>query len=79
MKNTSIEGSWEKSTIDNDATWGQIRLLAKVYNATGTEKYKEGCLKGIDLLMVDQDIQLHQIRSLISLQFIIKGSISPGP
>ena len=54
MTNTSITGSWEKSTIDNDATWGQIRLLAKVYNATGTEKYKSACLKGIDLLINGQ-------------------------
>ena len=54
MTNTGITGSWEKSTIDNDATWGQIRLLAKVYNATGTEKYKTACEKGIDLLINGQ-------------------------
>ena len=54
MTNTSITGSWEKSTIDNDATWGQIRLLAKVYNATGNEKYKNACLRGIDLLINGQ-------------------------
>ena len=54
MKNTSTTGSWGKSTIDNNATWGQIRFLASVYNATRTEKYKTACLKGIDLLIKGQ-------------------------
>lgn len=51
MTNTSLSGSWAKSTIDNGATHSQIRILAKVYNATGTEKYKTACLKGIDCLL----------------------------
>ena len=51
---TESSGSWGKSTIDNNATWGQIRFLAKVYNATKTEKYKDSCLKGIDLLISGQ-------------------------
>lgn len=51
MTNTSVTGSWAKATIDNNATWGQTRFLAKVYNATGTEKYKTACLKGFDLLI----------------------------
>ncbi|MGN0629911.1 MAG: pectate lyase, partial [Ruminococcus sp.] len=51
---TETSGSWNKSTIDNNATWGQIRFLASVYNATGTEKYKTSCLKGIDLLINGQ-------------------------
>lgn len=51
---TETTGSWNKSTIDNNATWGQIRFLASVYNATGTEKYKTSCLKGIDLLLNGQ-------------------------
>lgn len=54
MTNTSVSGSWAKSTIDNEATWGQIRVLARVYNATGNEKYKTACLKGIDLLISGQ-------------------------
>lgn len=51
MKNTGESGSWAKATIDNNTTWGQTRYLAKVYNATGIEKYKESCLKGFDLLV----------------------------
>ncbi len=51
MTNTSVTGSWAKATIDNNTTWGQTRFLAKVYNATGTEKYKTACLKGFDLLI----------------------------
>ena len=27
---TESSGSWNKSTIDNNATWGQIRYLAKL-------------------------------------------------
>lgn len=54
MSNTSLEGSWAKSTIDNDATWAQIRVLSRVYNATGNEKYKNSALKGIDLLLDGQ-------------------------
>ena len=51
---TESSGSWNKSTIDNNATWGQIRFLASVYNATGTEKYKTSCLKALDLLFNGQ-------------------------
>ncbi len=54
MANTSLEGSWAKSTIDNDTTWAQIRVLSRVYNATGNEKYKNSALKGIDLLLDGQ-------------------------
>ena len=54
MNNTGLTGSWAKSTIDNDATWSQIRVLSRIYNATGTEKYKTGALCGIDLLLNGQ-------------------------
>jgi len=54
MTNTSVTGSWAKSTTDNEATTSQIHYLAKVYNQTGTEKYKTACLKGIDLLINGQ-------------------------
>ena len=53
MKNATT-GSWNKSTIDNNATWGQIRFLASVYKATGNSKYKSACLKGLDLLINGQ-------------------------
>ncbi|MBE6861467.1 MAG: pectate lyase [Ruminococcus sp.] len=54
MDDTSQTGSWGKSTIDNDATTSQIRVLAKAYSQTGTEKYLTGCLDGIDLLIDGQ-------------------------
>lgn len=54
MDDTSQTGSWGKSTIDNDATTSQIRVLARVYSQTGTQKYLTGCLDGIDLLLDGQ-------------------------
>lgn len=51
---TSTSGSWNKSTLDNNATWGQIRFLASVYNATGTYKYRQACEKGLNLLFNGQ-------------------------
>ncbi len=54
MDDTSQTGSWGKSTIDNDTTISQIRVLARVYTQTGTEKYLTGCLDGIDLLLEGQ-------------------------
>lgn len=47
-------GDWAKSTIDNDGTTSEIRVLARVYKQTGTEKYKTACMKGIDLLINSQ-------------------------
>ena len=52
--NPDVEGSWAKSTIDNDGTTSEISILARVYNATGKRKYKTACLKGIDLLLDGQ-------------------------
>ena len=54
MENTSISGSWAKSTIDNDATTSQIIVLARVFKKTNNEKYKNACVKGIDLLLNGQ-------------------------
>ncbi len=54
MDDTSQTGSWAKSTIDNDTTTSQIRVLARVYSQTGTQKYLDGCLDGIDLLIEGQ-------------------------
>ena len=34
--------------------------------------------QGIHLFLVDENIQLHQFRSLIALHVIIKGRIAPG-
>lgn len=47
-------GSWAKSTLDNDTTTSQIRVLAKLYENTGNKKYLKACLNGIDLLLEGQ-------------------------
>ncbi|MFB0525490.1 MAG: pectate lyase, partial [Phycisphaerae bacterium] len=40
----------EDSTIDNKATHTQIRYLAKVYEATKLERFKQGFYNGVDYL-----------------------------
>ena len=42
------------TTIDNDATYTQMRYLAKIYEATGDEKFKAGFMKGLDYLLQAQ-------------------------
>ena len=54
MDDTSQSGSWAKSTIDNDATTSQIRILARTYMATNNSKYYDACIRGIDLLLNGQ-------------------------
>ena len=41
-------------TLDNDATWSEMRFLAKVHAATGQQKYREGFLKGLHYLLKAQ-------------------------
>lgn len=52
--NPDVEGSWAKSTIDNDATTSEIYILAKMYGVSGKNKYKKAAVKGIDLLLDGQ-------------------------
>ncbi|AVR45663.1 pectate lyase [Christiangramia fulva] len=55
LKNLKIEGSHLlASTIDNGATHTQMWFLAKVYEATGEEKYKAAFLNGVDYLLEAQ-------------------------
>ena len=42
------------STIDNGATYTQIRLLARVFQGTGDPRYRAGSLRGIDYLLAAQ-------------------------
>jgi len=42
------------STLDNGATHTHLRYLARVYNATGQERFKEAFLKGLDYLLKAQ-------------------------
>lgn len=41
-------------TIDNDATYTQMRYLAHVYDATGNERFREAFLRGVDYLLEAQ-------------------------
>lgn len=40
-----------RSTIDNGATFTQVRYLARVFGVTGDERYKEGVYRGVDYLL----------------------------
>ncbi|MEC9327786.1 MAG: pectate lyase [Verrucomicrobiota bacterium] len=50
----SLEQLKYPCTLDNDATWSEMRFLAKVHAATGHRKYKEGFLKGLRYLLKAQ-------------------------
>ncbi|MCX6138720.1 MAG: pectate lyase [Ignavibacteriales bacterium] len=43
-----------ESTIDNTATYTQLRFLAKVYNATHDERWKRAFMEGFDFLLAAQ-------------------------
>lgn len=43
-----------ESTIDNGATYTQIRYLVRVYEATGEQRFEEGVLRGVDYLLEAQ-------------------------
>ena len=49
-----VKDEWALSTIDNGATWGQIRYLAKIYTVTSDQKYRESCVRGIEFLLANQ-------------------------
>ncbi len=50
----SLEQRKYPCTLDNDATWSEMRFLAKVHAATGKQKYREGFLKGVQYLLEAQ-------------------------
>ncbi len=43
-----------ESTIDNGATYTQMGYLARVYNATRQERFRDGFLRGLDYLLAAQ-------------------------
>lgn len=45
------KGDWANSTIDNGATYTEIRKLAKEYNNTQNQAYYDACIKGINFLL----------------------------
>jgi PelA/Pel-15E family pectate lyase len=42
------------TTFDNCTTYSHIKYLAKAYEITGTEKYKDACLRGVDFTLSAQ-------------------------
>lgn len=50
----ALTGTRAKSTIDNDSTMKQIRVLARAFSAFGEEKYRTGFERGIDYIFAAQ-------------------------
>ena len=48
---TETNGDWAKSTIDNKATYSEIRRLASEYLKTNDSKYSDAAIKGINFLL----------------------------
>jgi len=48
------EREYDSSTIDNDATYTQLRYLARVYTSTRLERFRIASLKGLDYLFKAQ-------------------------
>lgn len=46
--------SRQDTTFDNGSTHTEVQFLARVYQATGDERYKEAALKGIDFMLEAQ-------------------------
>ncbi|MBW4083692.1 pectate lyase [Paenibacillus sp. S150] len=51
---TVTSGDWAKSTIDNKATYTEIRRLASEYKKTGNSSYSAAAIKGINFLLTMQ-------------------------
>lgn len=47
----SLQARKYPCTLDNDATYTEMRFLAKVHAATGKDSYKQGFLKGVRYLL----------------------------
>ena len=50
QKALELKEKVNESTIDNGATSTEIQYLARMYNVTGEEKYKDGMIRGIQYL-----------------------------
>ena len=47
---TEQTGDWAHSTVDNDATTSQIRILMRVYKKTGQQQYFDCAMRGVECL-----------------------------
>lgn len=48
---SETSGEWAKSTIDNKATYSEIRRLASEYKKTKDSRYSDAAIKGINFLL----------------------------
>ncbi|MNP18644.1 Pectic acid lyase [compost metagenome] len=48
---TETSGDWAKSTIDNKATYTEIRRLASEYSKTKDSRYSAAAIKGVNFLL----------------------------
>ena len=71
----NAKGDVNQSTIDNNATTTEIQYLARLYQATQKEKYKEGVLK------VSNICSKHNMTMADGLRFIrvLQDTISKSP
>jgi PelA/Pel-15E family pectate lyase len=53
-KRQLLKDKGHRCSLDNEATYSQMRFLARVYAATGERKYKEGFLRGVGYLLKAQ-------------------------
>ena len=47
----AMKGDRKRGTIDNGATFAEMRFLARMYKATGRPEYLDGVLRGVDFLI----------------------------
>ena len=50
----ALKGDRKRGTIDNGATFAEIRYLARMYKATAKSEYLDGVVRGIDFLLALQ-------------------------
>ncbi|MFP6874332.1 MAG: pectate lyase [Verrucomicrobiales bacterium] len=53
-KRQVIKDKGHRCSLDNEATYSQMRFLARVYAVTGERKYREGFLRGVGYLLKAQ-------------------------
>ncbi len=53
-KRQVLKDRGHRCSLDNEATYSQMRFLARVYAATGELKYREGFLRGVGYLLKAQ-------------------------
>ena len=52
----ALKERYRQSTLDNSNTFPQVEYLADVYRLTGDDRYKEAALRGLNYLLVTQNV-----------------------